>query len=100
MDAGASSALTVRETRASLGRIVDGRFRRLDPNAPRRRQDREPLYMETSSVYVTAVAHLRHAESVVAEDWLAVEIPEREAFDINTPRDFPVAEALLRTEIP
>ena len=100
VDSGAASALTVRETRASLGRVVDGRFRRLDPNAPRRRQDREPLYMETSSVYVTAVAHLHRTGSVVAEDWLAVEIPEREAFDINTPSDFAMAEALLRTEIP
>jgi CMP-N,N'-diacetyllegionaminic acid synthase len=100
VDRGASSALTVRETRASLGRLVEGYFRRLDPKAARRRQDRDPLYIETSTVYVTAVEHLRQTGSVVADDWLAVEIHEREAFDINTPSDFAMAEALLRTETP
>jgi CMP-N,N'-diacetyllegionaminic acid synthase len=90
------SLLSVRETRASLGRLVDGRFHRLDPSAPRRRQDRTPLYSEASTVYVTAASHLRDHRSVVAADWLAVEVDERESFDINTPLDFAVAEAICK----
>jgi CMP-N,N'-diacetyllegionaminic acid synthase len=94
VDGNGASLLTVRETRSSLGRLENGRFRRLDPTAARRRQDRTPLYMESSTVYVTSADHLLRYKSVVADDWLAVEVGEREAFDINTPLDFAVAEAM------
>lgn len=89
------SLVTLLETRASLGRIVAGRFRPLVPGAPRRRQDREPLYEESSTVYVARVDFLRRTGSLVCDDWLAVVVDPEEAVDINTPLDFEIAEAVL-----
>lgn len=92
------SLMTVIETRSNYGRLIDGVFHPLDPAAPRRRQDREPLYVESSTVYIATIAHLRETGSLVAEDWLAVEVPEAEAVDINSPADVRIAEAMLVTE--
>lgn len=91
----APSLLTVGETYASLGRIENGYFRRLYPGAARRRQDREPLYFECSSVYISNVDHIRRTGSLVADEWLAVTVPEAEIFDINSAQDFVIAEAIL-----
>jgi CMP-N,N'-diacetyllegionaminic acid synthase len=88
------SLMTVRETRSVYGRLSDGYFRPLFPGAPRRRQEREPLFMESSTVYFARVDWLRRTRTLVTEDWLAVTVDEREGFDINTPEDFLVAEAI------
>ena len=90
--------MTVIETRSNYGRLINGVFHPLDPVAPRRRQEREPLYVESSTVYIATVAHLRETGSLVAKDWLAVEVPEAEAVDINSPADLRVAEAILAKE--
>jgi CMP-N-acetylneuraminic acid synthetase len=94
VDRGGDSLLTVRETRSVYGRLDDGYFRPLFPGAPRRRQEREPLFFESSTVYVARTDWLRRTGSLVTTDWLAVAVDEREGFDINTPEDFSVAEAL------
>jgi N-acylneuraminate cytidylyltransferase len=91
----APSLLTVCQTHQSLGRVENGYFRRLDPTAPRRRQDRQPLYFECSSVYICRTEHLRRAGTVVAEEWLAVPVPADEVLDINDAEDFVIAEALM-----
>lgn len=96
VDEDVPSLVTVVETKASLGRISGNRFKPLWPNAPRRRQDREPLYCESSTVYVCTVAHLRRYKSLVADEWGVVEIAEGEALDINTLHDFAIAEALMK----
>jgi N-acylneuraminate cytidylyltransferase len=95
IESDAPSLMTVIETRASLGRLENGFFRPLVPGAPRRRQDRAPLYVESSTVYVARIDFLRETGSLVAEDWAAEIVPEGEAVDINTPQDFLVAEALM-----
>ncbi len=95
---GGVSLVTVRETRASLGNLMDGRFQLLNPDAPRRRQERQPLYYESSTVYVCSVDHLRATNSLISKDWLGVEVSEHEAFDINTMRDFFIAEAIVNFE--
>jgi CMP-N-acetylneuraminic acid synthetase len=92
----ADSVVTVVETREVLGRLDGELFRRLDPDEPRRRQDRTPLYREAGAVYVTRTSSLVSRRSVLAEPLYAVVVPEDEAIDINTPLDFLVAEAALR----
>jgi len=93
----APSLLTVSPTYQSLGRGENGIFRRLDPAAPRRRQDRQPLYFECSSVYICRSEHLRRTGSLVADVWLAVPVPPDEVLDINNAEDFVVAEALMNS---
>ena len=96
IERGGKSLLAVRQTSQVLGTVEDGLFRLLSPDARRRRQDRDPLYAEAGTLYACTVDHLRQTGSVVAEDWLAYVVPEREALDINTLDDFAYAEFLCR----
>ncbi len=88
--------MTVTETRKCYGRLEDGRFEYLFPDQPRRRQERRPLFEESSTVYVTRTGALERDRSVLGRtrQGLVVEDP-REAVDINEPLDFIVAEAVL-----
>lgn len=91
----ANSLMTVVESRANLGHVIDGYFRPLIPHAPRRRQDRQPFHIESSTVYVCRVDHLRRSGTLVADDWLAVVVSPEEAIDINEPLDFILAESVI-----
>jgi CMP-N,N'-diacetyllegionaminic acid synthase len=88
------SLMTVVETRANIGKLEDGVFRPVLAGAARRRQERAPFYIESSTVYIVSVAYLRASGTLVCDDWMAVTVDERESVDINTPHDFVVAEAL------
>lgn len=91
----ADAVVTVAEASALVGRLNGGIFRYLEPGQPRRRQLREPLYRESSTVYVTRTSHLRTAKSVLADPLYAVVAPAEEAIDINTPLDFVLAEGVI-----
>lgn len=73
----------------------DGVFDRRDPAAPRRRQEREPLYVENSAYYITSVAALRETHSVLGNRVNGFVISDREGIDINEPVDLVIAEAFL-----
>lgn len=88
--------MTVAETRKCYGRLLDGRFEYLFPDQPRRRQERQPLYEESSTVYVTRTNVLERDRSVLGRTRYGVVVKDpREAIDINEPLDFIVAEAVL-----
>lgn len=89
------SILAVRETRENIGFTRDGCFRPVMPGAPRRRQERQPMYVESSTIYACRVDYLRHSGTLVAEDWGALVVPEVEAVDINTEDDFQMVEFLM-----
>lgn len=91
----AGSIVTVVEVLDNLGRLVDGQFEPLDPSAPRRRQDRAPLYREVGTVYVTRTSSLLRTGAVLSAPVHAVIVDAEEGIDINTPLDFTVAEAAL-----
>ena len=69
--------------------------RRLFPHAPRRRQDRQPLYIENSALYITTVSALRATQSVLGSRTTGFIIDPAEALDINEPIDLIRAEAML-----
>ena len=91
----ADSVLGVTETRACYGKIVDGRFEYLFPNQPRRRQEREPLYKESSTIYGTRFKILKNNRSVLGVRLYPLVIDEKEAFDINSKDDLFFAEAAM-----
>jgi CMP-N-acetylneuraminic acid synthetase len=94
--ADADCVMTVTETRKCYGRLVEGRFEYLFPDQPRRRQDRPPLYEESSTVYVTRTSALERDRSVLGRMRYAMVVKNpREAIDINEPLDFLIAEAAL-----
>jgi CMP-N-acetylneuraminic acid synthetase len=92
----APSVLAVQETRENIGSIRDGCVRPVVPGAPRRRQERQPMYIESSTIYACRVDYLRRTGTLVAEDWGALVVPEAEAADINTEDDFQLVEFLMQ----
>lgn len=95
-ESGADSVISVKQIDACLGTIAEGRFEYLIKNQARRRQDREPLYLESSTVYVTRTETLLERGSVLGERLYAVVVDDDEAIDINTPLDLVIAEAVMR----
>lgn len=91
--------LTLTETRTDYW-IKEGEdhYRRLYPDAPRRRQDREPIYIENSALYITDKKSLIETNSVLGYHVNGYVISEREGVDINEPIDILLAEELLKEE--
>ena len=88
--------LTLTETRSDYWiKNEEGDFERLYKNAPRRRQDRKPLYIENSSIYITSVDALKQTRSVLGTRTAGFVISEVEAIDINEPNDIALAESYL-----
>lgn len=92
----ADALLTLHESRADYW-IKDDRqgFSRLYPEAPRRRQDREPIYLENGCLYGTKVDSLEATGSVLGTRCTGFLVDEVEAIDINEPIDLVYAEALI-----
>lgn len=92
---GIDAVVSIVDTSSLVGRLVDGRFRYLIEGQPRRRQEREPLYKESSTVYATDTRALLATGSVLGTNLGAVVADEEEAIDINTPTDFVIVEAVM-----
>lgn len=71
-------------------------FNRLYNNAPRRRQERKPLYKENSAYYITNIKSLRKTHSVLGTNPNGFVISDIESVDINEPIDLVIAEAFMR----
>ena len=88
--------LTLSEDRSDFWtKKEDGSYGRLFPNAPRRRQEREPLYVENSAIYVTSKESLLETNSVLGYHVNGFVIDVKEAVDINEFSDIALAESLL-----
>ena len=93
----ADSVISVTESMACYGKIRDGKFEHLFSDQPRRRQDREPLYKESSTIYGTRIEVLRRKKSVLGDRLFPLIIEKREALDINDEHDFLLVEAIMDT---
>lgn len=92
----ADALLSLTESRGDYWRCdAAGALARLFPDAPRRQQDRQPLYEENSAIYVTATDALRRTGSVLGTQRRGIVIDALEGFDINNEGDFATAEALM-----
>lgn len=67
-------------------------------NVPRS-QDLEPIYRETSGVYVFTKEAYRNCHRRIGLKPFVKEVTFKEAVDINNPEDFELAEALLNIEL-
>jgi CMP-N,N'-diacetyllegionaminic acid synthase len=93
---GQDCLMSVTENRGDFWRGREsGLLERLMPNAPRRQQDRTPLWEENSAIYVTRVSALRATGSVLGSRVRGMPLSAIEGFDINTEFDLRLAEALL-----
>lgn len=73
----------------------DGKFERLYKNAPRRRQERKPIYIENGAYYITNVKALRKTHSVLGTHVNGFVISEIEGIDINEPADLLIAKNFI-----
>lgn len=94
-EGGCDAVLTVVPNHAIVGRLHGERFEPFIDDAPRRRQEREPLYEESSTVYVTGVKALRETGHLYGTDAVAVVVDPQEAVDIDSELDLRIVEALL-----
>jgi CMP-N-acetylneuraminic acid synthetase len=89
------AAFSVTENRGDFWQHNAQGWQRLFPDAPRRRQDRAPLYEENSAIYLTRTAALRATRFILGRRALGVPIPPLEALDINDPLDVLWAEFVI-----
>ncbi len=73
----------------------DAGWSRLFPEAPRSQQQREPMYVENSAVYVTRISSLQATGSILGDKSSAIEIDRLEGFDLNDELDFAMADAYM-----
>ena len=90
------SVIAVVETHDCYGKIIDGRFEYLIPDQPHRRQEREPLYLEASTIYATRTDRLKQKNSIRGDKMYPLMVDKLEAIDMDTPLDFYFAEALMK----
>ncbi len=87
--------MSVTENRGDFWRMQDDmRMQRLFPDAPRRQQDRTPLFEENSAVYLSRTQALRDTGFILGRAVRGIAIPAIEGFDINNPEDMRLAECL------
>ena len=70
----------------------DGFLNRLFPNAPRRQQERKPIYEENSAIYLTRISALKSTGSILGRNTRGISISALEGFDINNKEDIKLAE--------
>jgi CMP-N-acetylneuraminic acid synthetase len=73
------------------------KFERLYPDAPRRRQDRSPLYVENSCLYLTDTNILKQTKSILGSKCNGFVIHGNEILDINEMKDIEIAEIIMKT---
>jgi CMP-N-acetylneuraminic acid synthetase len=89
--------ISLTETQADYWiRDIKGRLRRLFPDAPRRRQDRKPIYFENSAIYITKTGSLLKTNSILGNNCAGFIIDKIEGIDINDSLDWLWAEFLIK----
>jgi CMP-N-acetylneuraminic acid synthetase len=90
--------MSTTENRGDFWRLQqDGTIARLFPNAPRRQQEREPLFEENSAIYLTKVQVLRDTGVILGRRVRGIPISAVEGFDVNTADDLKMAESIAGT---
>lgn len=93
-----SCFMTVTECRDDLWNTsFDNRIERMDVDAPRRQQDRKPLWIENSAVYMTRWSAIVETGSILGGgDVIGVPISREEGWDVNDEMDIRIVDMLLR----
>lgn len=76
-------------------KVGDGEYRRVNPSAPRRRQDREALYVEKGSITISKIDALLATKSLWGKKVYGFEIEEVCAVDVHDINDVYYLEYLL-----
>lgn len=91
--------LTLTEDRSDYWINEGGSYKRLFPHAPRRRQERKPIYQENSAIYITKSSVLKATNSVLGNNVNGYVISNEEGIDINSIEDIYYTEFLLNKKM-
>ena len=87
--------MSVTENRADFWNMDEnGQMQRLFRDAPRRQQERTPLYEENSALYLTRCQALKETGNIFGRKVIGEKITAIEGIDINNREDIQIAEAL------
>ncbi len=96
-DGKSDSVIGVKESKVCFGVINnDNSFEHIIKNQPRRRQDRNPIYIESSTIYGTLTKTLIDNQSVLGKNPFPLIVDKFESIDINENFDLIVAESYLK----
>jgi len=91
------SLLTVKKSYENIGNCdCHGWFRPIRSPSLRIKKNREPFYIESGTMYIVSVPHLRARHSVYSENWLSEVVPDVEAIDIDTELDLIFANSIAQ----
>ena len=90
------SVVSVAECNYVFGKIDNNNFKHLIKNQPRRRQERQKLYIESSTIWATKYHVLLRNKSVIGKTNYPIVVNKIEAIDINDEFDFINAEAQIK----
>ena len=89
--------ISVAECNYVFGKIVKKSFKHIIKNQPRRRQERQKLYRESSTIWATKYSTLLKNKSVIGKINYPIVVSKIEAIDINDEFDFINAEAQIKS---
>ena len=90
------SLISVVETKSLYGKIKSGIFKYNENKIIRRRQDRNPLFKETGTIWGTRVKYLVKFKKVVGGKIYPLIINKNEDLDINNKEDINIFKKLLK----
>lgn len=92
------SLISVHETKDDIWHYENNFFKRVFPEEPRRQQDRKPLFVENSAIYITKISSLLKTKSILGETSIPFKITKDEGLDINLKEDIKNVEFYLGKE--
>tara|TARA_X000000950_G_scaffold227085_1_gene274085 strand:+ start:13642 stop:14319 length:678 start_codon:yes stop_codon:yes gene_type:complete len=90
------SVVALKESKECFGYIKNNIFEHFIKNQPRRRQDRKPIYVESSTIYGTLTNTLLKTKSVLGENPKPIIVDHYESIDINEQIDLIIAESIVK----
>ena len=90
------SLISVVETRSLYGRIRSGMFKYNENKIIRRRQDRNPIFKETGTIWGTRVKYLVKFKKIIGGKIYPLIISKNEDLDINNKEDINIFKKLLK----
>lgn len=90
------SLISVVETRSLYGRIRSGIFKYNENKIIRRRQDRNPIFKETGTIWGTRVKYLVKFKKIIGGKIYPLIINKNEDLDINNKEDINIFKKLLK----
>ena len=92
------SVVSLSESYSCYGEIIDGKFKYFNPDQPRRRQERSPIFKESSTIYGTNYTSLIKYHSIIGKSITPLIVNDIESIDINEPIDLLYAETILKNK--